>query len=124
MPAGRPSPYKKKFCKEMIDMATEGKTSSQWAKSFGVCQDTIHEWRKVHPEFSAAYKLAIEAAKAWVSDQAKEMVEQGTTAAQLNALKFFAGATLRMRENDSKEEIEEAVKNQLPKFTTKPDALT
>lgn len=114
---GAPSKYDKKYESEMIAMAKKGKTSSEWASKWGVTKTTVHEWRKAHESFSYAYDRAIEESRAWVAKQARSFITtEGATSAQVSSLKFFAGATLKMRENDTTEEIEEAVAKKLPKF--------
>ena len=86
MKAGRPSKYKKKYCKEIIEYFQKDPTRevvvehfSQktgqkidiieekpngpptlygFAASIEVCHDTLNEWKTTHPEFSAAIKKA------------------------------------------------------------------
>ena len=83
---GRPSKYKKKFCKEIIEyfrkepyvlevkkeyfadgsiksmnpsiQAAEFPTFQGFADSINVHIDTLHEWCNKNPEFSEAYKRA------------------------------------------------------------------
>lgn len=85
--AGRPTSYKPEYAEELIEYfseppyketmktvvtklgdvlevptleATDFKTLAGFAIKIGVCKDTLHEWSKVHPEFSDAYKRAKE----------------------------------------------------------------
>ena len=72
MPGGRPTKYDPKYCDEIIRFfdvqpyqIIDGKRVANdlpflidFAMKIGVCDDTIVEWAKVHPEFSAAYKKA------------------------------------------------------------------
>ena len=84
MPGGQPTKYKKKYCKDIIkffnvdpfdevevrtktrngDVVTYQKegcefpTLAGFASSIGVHRDTIHEWTKVHKEFSDSLKKA------------------------------------------------------------------
>lgn len=86
MPAGRPSKYKPECCQAIIeffdkppyerkvktvatkkgpveieyDDPTDLPFLTDFAKSIGVNQDTLHEWIKKHPEFSEAFKTAKE----------------------------------------------------------------
>lgn len=69
---GRPTKYKPEYVQEFIDyfseapykvvnnmkIANDFRTIASFARKIGVNKDTLHEWRKVHPEFSDAYKLA------------------------------------------------------------------
>lgn len=84
---GRPSKYKPEYCKTLIDYFSvepyreieinhRNKKGDEWtaielrandlpmfgmfAVSIGVNQDTLHEWKKVHAEFSEAFKIAKE----------------------------------------------------------------
>ena len=85
-PGGRPSKYKKKYCKEIIEYfkvestkteykeeyfvngelksrvpivtANDIPTFQGYANSIGVHMDTLQEWCKVHEEFSVAYNKA------------------------------------------------------------------
>lgn len=73
MPAGRPTKYKKKYCKDIIAFADvepyhldennkpvvhDLPQFIDFAMQIGVCTETLAEWRRVHPEFSVSYKKA------------------------------------------------------------------
>ena len=85
MKKGRPTKYKKEYCKAIIDffneepytvqkgfikykngderedgkeVANDIKFFSDFAREIGVNQDTLHEWKKNYPEFSEAFKTA------------------------------------------------------------------
>jgi hypothetical protein len=87
---GRPTKYRKSFCKQIIKYFTVDPTrkievkytnrkGEKWSKTeevanplvflsnfaakIGVCHDTVLEWCKVHPEFSEAYARAKELQK-------------------------------------------------------------
>lgn len=71
---GRPTKYKPEYCQGIIayfdikpyknetgkgkKVANDLRFLSQFARSVGVCHETLHEWCKIYPEFSAAYKKA------------------------------------------------------------------
>lgn len=55
---GAPSLYRPEYCKAIIDAGKHGTSFSQFASDIGVVVDTLLEWKKVHPEFSGAYKRA------------------------------------------------------------------
>lgn len=59
---GRPSKYDDKYCKQAYKLALLGSTDKQLADFFEVNEDTIHEWKKVHPEFSETLKRGKEIA--------------------------------------------------------------
>lgn len=56
--AGRPSKYDPDFCNQVILDAELGFSLSAFAGGIRVARDTITEWRKVHPEFDQACKVA------------------------------------------------------------------
>ena len=73
MAAGRPSKYDEKYCAGIVEFFDRPKYSynkkgqkepedipffSAYARSIGVCEDTMLEWVKIYPEFSEAYKVA------------------------------------------------------------------
>ena len=53
-PVGRPTKYKKEYCERLLKHMTEGLSFESFGGEVGVCIDTVHEWAKVHPEFSEA----------------------------------------------------------------------
>ena len=55
---GRPTAYKKEYCKTIIELGGEGKTSGQWARSIGVAKQTLHDWKDKHSEFLDAFNIA------------------------------------------------------------------
>lgn len=63
---GRPSKYDPKFAKQAYELSLLGAIDKQLADFFDVSVDTIHEWKKVHPEFSYALKEAKDYADAQV----------------------------------------------------------
>lgn len=58
MPAGRPSKYNPKFCEMLIDHMANGFSFETFAAKIDVNQDTLHEWVKVHKDFSESKKKA------------------------------------------------------------------
>lgn len=67
---GSPTKYKPEYCKAIVDYfdiplvdAETGKTAdpkflAAFARSIGVCRDTLYEWCSAYPEFSDSYKKA------------------------------------------------------------------
>jgi hypothetical protein len=53
---GRPTKYKKEYCELLIEHGKQGHTLESFAATIGVDRDTLKEWAKTHPEFSAAKK--------------------------------------------------------------------
>lgn len=54
---GRPSKYDPKFCDVAEATLALGYSEAVLAGDIGVCIDTIHEWKKAHPEFSDSVKV-------------------------------------------------------------------
>jgi hypothetical protein len=66
---GRPTKYRKDFHPEdFIRLSEQGKTYAQIARAWKIDRDTIKEWRKIHPGFSAAVKKGRQLAEAWYMD--------------------------------------------------------
>lgn len=53
---GRPSKYKQEFCDQAYKYCLLGATDKDLSEFFDVAEDTIHEWKKVYPEFSESIK--------------------------------------------------------------------
>lgn len=91
---GRPTDYRPEYCEQMIEYFSEApysekmktvvtkmgdvvevptveasdfKSLAAFANRLGVHKDTLHEWSKVHPEFSDAYKRAKQFQEEWLS---------------------------------------------------------
>jgi hypothetical protein len=52
MTAGAPTLYKEVYNEQARKLCLLGYTDKELADFFGVCEDTIHEWKKVYPKFS------------------------------------------------------------------------
>lgn len=57
---GRPTKYKTEYCKQAAKLCKLGATDADLAEFFEVNEDTINEWKKVHPSFSESLKEAKE----------------------------------------------------------------
>lgn len=57
---GRPSKYKKEYCEMLIEHMSKGLSFESFAAIPRVCDDTLREWEKVNPDFSAAKKIAFQ----------------------------------------------------------------
>lgn len=53
---GRPSKFKPEYAKQAFKLCLLGQTDAQLATFFEVNEDTIHEWKKKHLEFSESTK--------------------------------------------------------------------
>ena len=66
MKAGQPTKYIKDFHPHnFIEQSKKGSTLAQIALAWDVDRDTVHEWKKVHKEFSEAVKKGRQFAEAW-----------------------------------------------------------
>ena len=57
-PIGRPTKYKREYCQQLIDYSKTGMSFESFALEIDIVPDTLHEWAKVHKEFSDAKKKA------------------------------------------------------------------
>jgi hypothetical protein len=53
---GRPTKYKTEYPEQTFKLCLLGATDKEIANFFEVSEDTIHEWKKVYPEFSESIK--------------------------------------------------------------------
>jgi len=58
MPAGRPTAYRKTYCKDAKKLCTLGATDRDLADFFEVSEVTINAWKNEHPEFLKSVKEA------------------------------------------------------------------
>lgn len=65
MPAGRPTKYKKKYCKELVDHMSKGLSYESFAAVVGTWHGTLYNWEKQYPEFLEAKKLAFDKCRMW-----------------------------------------------------------
>lgn len=73
---GRPSKYDESYCQVAEDILGQGYSEAVLAGEVGVCIDTITEWKKVHPEFSASVKVGrAKGARVW-EDRLKALAEK------------------------------------------------
>lgn len=69
MAGGRPTLYKKEYCQMLIDHMAQGFSYTTFSAVIDVCVDTLNEWVKVYPEFSAAKKTAFHKCQLWWEKQ-------------------------------------------------------
>lgn len=68
-PGGRPTLYKEEYSEQVEKLCRLGATDKEIADFFEVCEDTVNEWKKVHPKFSASIKRGKLLADANVADR-------------------------------------------------------
>lgn len=66
---GRPTKYKTTYNGQAEKLCKLGATDAELAEFFEVCEDTIYEWKKVHPKFSESIKKGKTLADANVADR-------------------------------------------------------
>lgn len=86
---GRPSKYDESFCEQAEATLALGYSEAVLAGELGVCIDTITEWKKVHPDFSASVKRGrAKGAKVWEDRLATIATKnEGNATAAIFALK-------------------------------------
>ena len=57
-PTGRPTKYDQKYDEMLIEHMAQGYSFESFAGIIEVNQDTLHEWKKFHPTFTEAKKIA------------------------------------------------------------------
>lgn len=97
MPAGRPSDYDPSYCDVVIELGAQGKVTAQIGAAIGVTKQTLHEWARVHPEFSDAFDLARQNAEAWHLEKATETAI-GDRQGNAGMAKFLLSAAFGYRE--------------------------
>lgn len=63
------SKYKAEYDNQAYKLCLLGATDKELANFFNVCEDTIYEWKKVHPSFSEALKNGKEVADAEIASK-------------------------------------------------------
>lgn len=58
MPGGRPTAYKPEYVEQAAKLCHLGAIDKDLADFFGVCEDTINNWKEAHPEFFVSIKEA------------------------------------------------------------------
>ena len=96
-PGGRPTDYRPEYCERVIEFGLDGKLPAQMASKLGVCKDTLHEWARVHAEFSDAFTLARGHAEAWHLEKATETAT-GQRGGNAPMAKFLLSAAFGYRE--------------------------
>lgn len=70
---GRKPKYNKKYCEDVIDFASNGKTVSSFCVRYRISRKTYYEWQKKHPEFAESCGIAKEAYKEFWKDRAQSV---------------------------------------------------
>ncbi len=76
-PVGRPSKYDPAFCVTAMEIMGQGYSETVLAGEIGVCIDTITDWKKAHPEFSASVHVARAKGLRFWEDRLRHVAEKG-----------------------------------------------
>jgi len=68
-PVGRPTKYKTEYIDLAYKFCLLGATDAELGDFFDVCEETINDWKRVYPEFSASIKKGKEIADATVASK-------------------------------------------------------
>lgn len=75
---GRKPKYNKKYCEDVIDFASNGKTVSSFCVRYRISRKTYYEWQKKKPDFAEACGIAKEAYKEYWKDVASAVALNAT----------------------------------------------
>lgn len=78
MPAGRPSKYRDDMGTRAIAIMKHGASLYEVAASLGIAIDTLNEWRKEKPEFSAAIKNGEGLSRSWWEKKGRKSLNDKT----------------------------------------------
>jgi hypothetical protein len=90
--AGRPTKYDHKFSKQVEKLCRLGATDKEIATFFEVNEDTIHEWKRKHPEFSESIKRG----KTLADIRVAESLYKKATGFSRKSVKIFNNAGVPM----------------------------
>ena len=80
--SGRPTSYRPEYCQCIIELMAEGRSLDGCAALLGVHPDSLHEWQRVHPEFSVAVRAGRAAATAFWETRLLDVAQGGAGNAQ------------------------------------------
>lgn len=101
-PGGRPTDYREEYCDRVIQLGVDGKLPAQMAAALDVTKQTLHEWARVHPEFSYAFDRARVHAESWHLEKATETAI-GQRGGNAPMAKFLLSAAFGYRETSGVE---------------------
>lgn len=67
MAGGRPTLYKDEYAEKAFKLCLLGANDKQIADFFEVSEDTVNEWKKIHPQFSESLKRGKDEADAVIA---------------------------------------------------------
>lgn len=86
---GRPTKYDPSMAEKAIELLREGASLAEVTRELNVSRDTITEWRKTKPDFSAAIQKGIELSQGWWEQIARKNLMVTPKGEQLNATLWY-----------------------------------
>lgn len=62
---GRPTKYRPEMCERVVELMRDGLSKVEVAADLDINVDTLNEYTKIHPDFSAAIKRGEDLSHAW-----------------------------------------------------------
>lgn len=112
---GRPTKYKKKYCKMLIDHMAKGLSFECFGASIDVAGSTVFKWVHDFPEFSEAKEIAFEKSRLFWEKQGRAGLWQAENAPKFNSTVWVFNMKNRFRWGERTE--------QQINVTEKPDEL-
>lgn len=97
MAGGRPTDYRPEYCEKVVEFGKLGLLPVSMGVRLGVVKDTLHEWARVHPEFSDAFALARAHCEAFHMERGSETAH-GERPGNAPMTKFILSAAFGYRE--------------------------
>ncbi len=72
---GRPTKFRSKMCDVVIELMSEGASQVEVAAELGICNGTLHDWKKTNNEFSDAIKRGIQRSNAWWEKEGRKNLQ-------------------------------------------------
>ena len=107
---GRPTKYESWMLDKALEILERGESLAAVAAELDVHQDTINEWRKEHPEFSATLKIGLQKAQKWWEDKYMQHMIENPGCAKLNTTGFIFMMKSRFRDTYAEQQQILAVK--------------
>lgn len=80
---GRPTKYLPEMCDAVVALMSEGASKIEVAHEIGISGETLNEWSKDNPDFSAAIKAGEAASHAWWLSKGRKNLENKDFSATL-----------------------------------------
>jgi hypothetical protein len=77
---GRPTKYDPTYCDEVVTLGAQGYTKEEMCAELKFTMSTMHEWCKLHSDFSNAVKESVHLAQAYMERKAREALDKPTSA--------------------------------------------